>query len=202
MVLCRCNTPLLKGIFQSKVTIIAKERNISTSHKIKNLSCTKVRFDSTARPLARACLHWEALLAAAQVISRRRRGKPESRVAEDFLDFMSEERLLLLAMMSDAMDEALLHLRHYDRDEVDPADLPFHNERFLQRIALLFCGDNPQCFTCGFTKHVVDTLKERPIVLVVQGGTYPKTIGSGNLNVHPIHHDTISSIRPDFQMSL
>ena len=95
----------------------------------------------------RQILLHEAVFITAQQIVRQRKGA-ESKHAQRLLDFISAERLLQIAMLADAMDESLMHIRFCDAEDVDNARLPFENQRFLTRIVFLF-GPQEKCFQTG-----------------------------------------------------
>ena len=87
------------------------------------MSMSKARFDSSAKPLSRLILLYEAVIITAQHILHNRHGA-EAKQAEWFLRLITEEHLLQMAMLSDAMDEALTHIRVCDSEEVDTRACP------------------------------------------------------------------------------
>jgi hypothetical protein len=147
--------------------------SVHTSKRIRNVACSKARFDSTSLPFRRACLNYEALLTTAQQVVRLRRSTDEAKVAERFLTFCDEETLIQLAMMSDGGDEAIGHTRVCDSDDIDQATLPLEHDRFLSRIVMLF-GAERRCLTSGCTGFMLEALKH-PVIVMVGGD--PKTIG-------------------------
>ena len=75
-------------------------------------------------PLGRFVLNFQAILAVANQITRLCRGKPEGKHAEDFLRFITNEKLLLLAMCADAADESNHLLRYVDQESYCVEELP------------------------------------------------------------------------------
>ena len=88
---------------------------------------------------------------------------------------VDEQMLLQLGMVADAGDEALVHTRYCDTEDIDHAAMPLANTRFLQRISLLF-GQDKRCLESGCTLHVLKAL-EKPVILFVKGAH--RTIGWG-----------------------
>jgi hypothetical protein len=165
------HSTVFSGWFQKNVQQV--NYKVSDSARISNLSCIKVRFDSTSKPMSRMVLLYEAVLLTAQQIVGQRAGKPEAKHATTFLQDTTSEHFLQLAMLSDAADESMMHTRFCDSESVDNALLPQENHRYLSRLVFLF-GSQEACWTTGFTKFIVDRLASPAIVFV---GGAPRTIG-------------------------
>jgi hypothetical protein len=73
--------------------------------RLKDLNHAKHRFQSTQKPLGRFVLTFDALIATAVEISVRRKNDPRKR-AMDFLEGVTEEDYLTIAMLADAGDES------------------------------------------------------------------------------------------------
>ncbi len=141
--------------------------------EISNLRASKHRFESYSKPMGRFILWLDAVLATAEHISVKRRGNVEGRDAETFLEYVDAEKILQIAMMSDAADESMGLLRYVDDEEYDKAMVPDVVRRFLDAAILLF--EQGQCTTLtGFTRYAMDRLRAVKIVFV-RGE--PKTIG-------------------------
>lgn len=77
--------------------------NPTKAKKIKDLASAKHRFDSHARPLARASLYLEALLnTAQQIYDERGPRSPEGESAGAFLEMMGDEAPALVRTPPDA----------------------------------------------------------------------------------------------------
>ena len=155
---------------------------IVKSVRTKDLSHCKPRFDSEAKPMSRAILYHEAILMTAQQISINRQGSAPGNSADQFIEYACEEVFLQLAMLGDGADEALVHTRFCDDENVDNGLLPHENDRFLTRIMYLF-GDQEGCFKGGHTAVMLKNLR-RPVVLFWHG--QPKTIGGEGSATHEI----------------
>jgi hypothetical protein len=141
--------------------------SVTDSKRVKDLSMAKHRFDSASTPTSRLILLHEAVLLTAQQIADSRKSSKEGRAATEFLEFVSVEHLLQLAMLSDAADEAICHVRMLDRENVDNATLPDLNQNFLTRIVFLF-GPQEGCFRSGYTQFVEARL-QRAVVIFING---------------------------------
>lgn len=106
--------------------------------RIRDLQHAKQRFHSTQKPLGRFVLFLDAVLATAHEISVRRAGRAPAVHAAACLDFVTEERVLALAMMADAGDEVSSVVRFFDTDGYDLAAAPATIQDFLGRIDCLF----------------------------------------------------------------
>ena len=130
----------------------------------KNVAFAKHRWDSTTKPLGRFVLNFQAILAVANQITRLRRGKPEGKHAEDFLRFITNEKLLLLAMCADAADESNLLLRYVDQESYCVEEVPHQINMYLKRIGSLFNDGN--CTEIGYTKVMVGVLEKTHVFFV------------------------------------
>eukprot|EP00959_Pyramimonas_sp_CCMP1952_P332435 6961377-Pyramimonas_sp.AAC.1 len=111
---------------------------IVNSTRSADLGYSKQRFDSTQRPLGRCVLEFEALLLTAQQIAESRKGSAESAQATEFLEFVTPERWIILAMAADAGDELHQFVLKMDRGDVENELVARQCNEFLERIALLF----------------------------------------------------------------
>ena len=128
--------------------------------KATQLGAAKHRFESWQKPLAQLVLTLPAVIRVALQMAVVRRGKDEGKDAVRFLEHLSPERVLLLAMLADAADEALVVTRVFDTEDIDISTQHSTLEIFLERIWALF-GDHPQCFELpGFTSATCNMLAE------------------------------------------
>ena len=76
----------------------------------------------------------DAVICTAVEVARDRKGQPEGDKAMVFLDLLTEERLVVLAMLADAGDEAMALTRYLDRESFETELLTDEIARFLERI--------------------------------------------------------------------
>ena len=93
------------------------QRQLSPAGKlVKDLSYAEQRFDSTARPLGRMVVHFEALLQTAMDIVRQRGpSTKEHQSANHALELLSTEAMLQLGMVADACEAAVHFIRCLDK---------------------------------------------------------------------------------------
>ena len=153
--------------------------------RVVNFSLARHRFDSTVKPVSRAVLNVYALVrtceqvvrlrkaASGKAAGRGRKGGDPAGVARKFLDWVTTERIVVLAMLADAGQEAIGLVRALDHEDAPVEDVPWLVRGLLQRITMLFVDG--EVVRSGHTQWVLRLL-ERPLLLVVGG--QPKTLGS------------------------
>ena len=142
---------------------------------LKNLSYAEHRFDSSARPLGRMVVHFEALvLTAADIIRERPPNNKDHRGANRALDLLDTESMLQLGMVADACEIVVRFIRFLDKECFDISALPCHIQALKDSATDLFmCGG---CLRHeGYTRHM-DRLIRKPRLVVLTGGR-PKTLG-------------------------
>ena len=75
-------------------------------------------------------------------IQSNRKGESQFPIAEEFLEWVNEEHLLLLAMIADASDEGIVLTRFFDDESHEIADAPAACQLFLSRLHTLFVKAN------------------------------------------------------------
>jgi len=136
--------------------------------KVKNLRAAKHRFESFSKPLGRVILWLPALLATANDIAVKREGAPEGQVAQAWLNGITSETLVTLAMLADAGDEGLALVRQVDDEQTDIACLQRIVADFLDHARFLW--QDGGCFSSdGYTKHCHGLLADGLPVVVVRG---------------------------------
>ena len=105
-----------------------------------------------------------------------RSGRREGKQALDHLKFINNERIITLAMLADAGDEALLLARFYDSGRHDPGEAASVHDQFRCRIDYLFLQGG--CKELGFTRHALTILQQTYTVVLEHSA---KTIGGGVL---------------------
>eukprot|EP00959_Pyramimonas_sp_CCMP1952_P083551 1746635-Pyramimonas_sp.AAC.1 len=98
------NSPDISRRFSQRVQAI--ESSSVTGKRIKNMKFAKPRFNSAQAPLARSTLYVDAIIGLAVELSAVRSGEP-SRISQQFLANLDEEKLVQAAMMADAGDESI-----------------------------------------------------------------------------------------------
>ena len=166
----------IKQIFGDYVKL-TKERN--TKHplarsvrSVRNLRASRVRFDSCTKPLGRFVMWCPAILATLINLVTTRKGRQESKFAEEALQFVDPERILTLGMLADAGDEALMVARFFDSEQHDLARCHEIFEAFRARVDFLFVQS--QCLQSGFTKCALDGFKKQ-YTFILRGR--PQTLG-------------------------
>ena len=145
---------------------------------MKNLKASKHRFESFQKPLGRMMLWLPAYLSTVQQIIAEREGSQVATTLKHWVRHLTAEKLLMLAMMSDASDEGLCLIRHVDDESTDIASLQGLVAQFLERVQVLF--GNGACLELpGYTNHIMKVLEkgvhimagDRLTSLVVPGHT-------------------------------
>ena len=162
------NSPVFKKWLENNIARVESSQWLGGS--IRTLRAAKHRFESTQKPAGRFILFLEAILKTADRIRKERRGTEPGKRAANFLLGMTEEKLLQLALMADAGDEAMVLTRGVDNESADAAIFPEEIKMFLTRIQLLFVRG--QAFEChGYTRFCMQLLEKRNFSSVVDGTT-------------------------------
>ncbi|CAE7657751.1 unnamed protein product [Symbiodinium sp. CCMP2592] len=144
----------------------------ASGRRIKNLAMRKHRFDSAAKPLGRFILFCEAHLMLALSLSSNK-SHDSCQYGMRFLEWIDEEKLLLLGLLADCSDEALQLVRFYDTEQHDSAEMQYQLQVFASKLQHLFLEGH--AFQAGgYAQHVVDIL-QKPRGFCVQG--CPKSLG-------------------------
>ena len=150
----------------------------SDSTRLKrNLRACKHRIESIAEPLGRSVLHLHALIQTAIAIALRRKGRREGTEAVDFLEFLSEEACVKLAMVADAGLEGFRFKGFWDSEHSDPAEASEAIEHYRRVCSSLFVEGN--VLKVGYTRHMLRLLK-KPVLIPGWITGSSKTLGSEN----------------------
>ena len=128
----------------------------STAKRIKNLSLARHRFDSCQKPLSRFCLYLEAYICTA-IEAAADPGKKGHLSAITFLEWATEERILLLSLLAECAEENLLLIRYFDEESWDAATLQYHCQVYASRLRYLFV--NGHALQSGYAAHVLAQLQ-------------------------------------------
>jgi len=126
---------------------------------VKDLGFAAHRFESMQKPLSRIVLFFHAFLSTLVQIAWQRKNSDEGRSCIDFIEWLTLEKCVLVAMLADAGEENLQLTRLVDYQGFPVDELSFHLGAFLVRVRQLFTGDAPLCLTTGFTAHMLKILK-------------------------------------------
>jgi hypothetical protein len=160
------------------------ENNVArnTAASIKNLRSALHRMESHLTPLARAVIYWHAYLLTVIRIALDRKGRQEGNTATDFLVYIDEFKLILIAMLTEAAVQGMDLIRFWDVRNLDPSKIVGVLAGFVASITVLFVEG--RCTQLGYTAHMINLLKE-PVVIPAKAmpkGFGPKTIGGINLD--------------------
>ena len=143
--------------------------------RIRKMKYVKQRFNSTAVPLQRSILFFEAIWSWCIDVIATRPGQEPAKHAARFLSAVTAEDLLQAAMMADASDEHLMLRRFFDTRGWDPMSVGSELDLFLRNLDFLFikqhAGQPPQevgCMRSGFVRHACEVLS-KPHVCWVNG---------------------------------
>ena len=106
-------------------------------------------------------------------IERIRKNTREQVCARAFLQWVDVGKCVILAMLADAGDEAMMLIRVFDDEKADASEIAHVCWRFVANIKYVFVDAN--CVTLGYTKFMLDTLK-KPILYEVEKKLY--TLGT------------------------
>jgi hypothetical protein len=142
---------------------------------LKNLSYAEHRFDSTARPLGRMVVHFEALVLTANDIIRERAPKSKDhKGANRALELLNTESMLQLGMVADACEIVVRFVRFLDKECFDISALPCHIQVLQASATDLFIRGG--CLKhSGYTRHMLELIR-KPRLVLLSGGR-PKTLG-------------------------
>ena len=166
------NSPTFSDVFGK---FCSKQESSVDGSRIKNLRAQKNRFASFSKPLGRTCLFLDSVIKTAQWIAVQRKGDDCAADALAFLDFLDEERCLLLSMLSECADECVQLVRFFDTESYDVASIPEQISIFVNRLKYLFIDG--AVMDSGYTLEMVTFLGRQRAVIDSRGN--PKTLGGG-----------------------
>lgn len=165
------NSAVMSRWLQQKVaaeSVVAK--------RASNLRAAKHRFESITKPLGRMLLQMHEFMDVVQdIILRKTDGTSVLCVA--WVQSLSAEKLVQLAMLADASDELLILTRALDCEAVDISTIHEVVDNCLRTLEALFAKS--MCLSViGYTKHVMDLLAHARVFhlprgrMVLLGGTH------------------------------
>lgn len=172
-----------KQEYNANIQKMRDNPTVDTAGRVRDLSCAKHRHDSIFQALSRTCLYLNALVATAMTIyDTRPAGRREHTVAGEFLNFITEERVLQMAMLSDMTHELIILLRYWDTESHDVSKAAHNINQFRFKVYYLFAQNH--CCNTGFTKHVIDLITRNPVSIVFKTGEVKNVGGVGSITTH------------------
>ena len=167
------------------------------SSTLVSLHAAKHRFESYAGPLGKWVIWLVPLVFTAREIAVKRTGAI-ALVAELFLEHISEDRCVLMAMMADASDDGLEFTRAQDSFENSTPDTIASLVRaFAVRVVELYASGKIFEIT-SYTSHMVAMLTTNPITFPVGGQL--KTLG-GNMD-QAVRERCVQKMKPWVKLCL
>ena len=155
------SSDVLRKVFNQH--ICATESTVQGA-RIKSLSLRKQRFDSHQKATGRLCLWMHATVMTAIYAATFRKNDRDGERALQFLRGISEEKMVLLAMLADFSDEATSAIRVMDSEDSDTASHVMELDVFCSRVKHLFIDQNAS--NSGYTKFVIDQTTEADCLLI------------------------------------
>ena len=106
--------------------------------RVRKMKYVKHRFNSSAVPLQRSILFFEAVWRFCMECLAVRAGTEPAKQAGEFLQNVTEEAVIQAAVMAEAADEHLLLRRWFDSDAWDAASIGRQIDSFLNKLRYLF----------------------------------------------------------------
>ena len=129
--------------------------------KIRKMKYVKARFNSTAVPLQRSILFFEAIWKFCIDCQATRAGTTPGRQASTFLGKVTVEAVIQAAMMAEGSDEHLMVRRFFDTDAWDVTRVGHELQRFIANLEHLFipaAGSAAGCQRHGFVKYACEMM--------------------------------------------
>ena len=124
---------------QERVLKIMGSQGGGLKSVLKHLSAAKQRFESFASPARRYCLLLNSLaLLLALIATDQRKEKATREAAEEALEAMTPDSIVVAGLTADYTAECLDFVRQFDRSNVDPATLARQRDAFKERMNALF----------------------------------------------------------------
>lgn len=157
---------------------LALRQKLSGGFASAQLGYAPQRMSSTQKPLARACINMEAIIALAHEVVRTRSDKPKQQ-AQEFLDQLTPHRLLLLGLLADSGDEVASVVRFFDTKGYDLAAVPTLLHTFISRVDELFVKGKVFTTSRSYVSHMMRFLENKKVLvhsstgIRVLGGSKP-----------------------------
>ena len=142
-------------------------RSDPAASQLTQLRFRRHRFDSQAEPMTRIVVAFDAILQTMVAVSHARKTEDVGKSAASFLQWVTDEACLQLAMIADASDQVLVLVRSNDTDHPDPAQMASFVQSFLLEGARLWLEGH--CWEFGCTASMLRFLK-LPRTYLIAGG--------------------------------
>ena len=142
--------------------------------RVRKMKYVKHRFNSSAVPLQRSILFFEAVWRFCMECLAVRAGTEPAKQAGEFLQNVTEEAVIQAAMMAEAADEHLLLRRWFDSDAWDAASIGRQLDSFLNKLRYMSIVPpgspigKAGCENHGFVQYAIQMLSQ-PHVAWVRG---------------------------------
>ena len=143
------------------------QRENEDGQAIVSMRFRRHRFDSQAEPLARMATTFDAVLRTASAVSHARKSDAPGKAAASFLQWLTAEAAIQMAMLADASDQVLTLVRTADQDTPDPAEMASFVSSFLMEGTRLWLEG--RCWGYGSTKAMIAYLAKPHTYLIVEG---------------------------------
>ena len=160
-------------LMQAELRRCIKKLKPNMKTLMSNMRAAKHRFETFQKPLGRQIFLLLPIFMLMLIVANTWRTTAGPR-AENWLIFIGETvcNLILCAMMADAADEASSPLRFFDTENYDTNLIHQKLTLYLNRVNDLF-GMAERCLTeFGYTRLLLEMLRDKPLVWVVKGRTY------------------------------
>ena len=147
---------------QERVREVMGSQGAGSTSILKHLSAAKQRFESFASPARRYCLLLNSLaLLMALIATDVRKDKATRDAAEQALEAMTPESIVVAGLTADYTSECLDMVRQFDRSNVDPATLARKRDAFKHRMTVMFLQG------CIALDSPPDDVQERTMLQIV-----------------------------------
>jgi hypothetical protein len=131
--------------------------------RVRNLKAAKHRFESVSTPLGRMLLYLPAFLMTCQKMAEKRKKDKAGQLARQYLEDLTQEQLVQLALLADAGDEGLLLVRAMDHETLDAAEISTQVTAFIDRITVLF--QHRAALQSGYTQHILSLIEQKSVCI-------------------------------------
>ena len=142
----------------------------------------------------------DAVMLAAQQISHSRKGDDSGRSASSFLQWISDESALQMAMLADASDQVLLLVRQHDVDVPDPAQCSSFVQGFILEGTRMWLEGH--CWGVGCTRVMLRFLSKPRTYLVAGGASFNGATTIGGACADAVRERCLARMRCWFRLAM
>ena len=180
------------------VTELSKGNAHDHFQKSSSLGAAKHRHDSWSDP----AVQWVMTTAAMQATAQRATvhfstSDPLFVDCKAFLDGIKEVVVFDMGLLTDALCECQLVVRHFDEDRPSIRDQIPIVRHWRHRLKYLYLDDPPGCMSsmCTYTRVAMDFLGKGPHAITVRGRIVREYGGTGSLTPHMIETSLARMVR-------